>query len=124
MKKKIASRIVYELSKTSNGLTIAELLKKINDKQLTRQNVMYHINQFIDEDVIARHGTVYKLLRKTFIVNGCAVIEFEDNLTFTDCYYYGNTCKRCYNTHLNPNERCQFIEDLPDFLRVAFNESK
>ncbi len=115
----LASRIISELSKEKDGLTNAELLKVINDKKLTHQNLKHYLDDLVKDKVIRKSGTKYLLLRKTFIVKGSAVIEFKDKLLFLDCPYFGNKCKVCNNNHIG-GETCYFIDDLPDFLKEKF----
>jgi len=118
--KNLASRIIFELSKDKDGLTNAELLRAINDRKLTAQLLNYYLNEFVKTKVLKKSGTKYILLRTTFIINGSAVIEFNDKLMFLDCPYYGNECKQCLDNHLEEGESCLFIEGLPDFLKKIF----
>lgn len=120
--KNLASRIINELSLEfveKDGLTNAELLKVINDKKLTHQNLKHYLDDLIKDKVIRKSGTKYILLRKTFIVKGSAVVEFENKLMFLDCPYFGNKCKICDNNHIG-GESCYLIDDLPDFLKEKF----
>ena len=115
----LSSRIVYELSREPEGLTNAEILQAIGDKKLTHQTLWYYLRNLMDDKVISKRGTIYKLLRKTFIVKGSAVVEFEDKLLFLDCPYYGNDCKLCVNNYMNGDD-CKFLEDCPDFVKEKF----
>ena len=119
MKRNLVSRTINELSEWDDGLTNAELLKIINDKKLTHQLLKYYLDDLTKDKIIKKSGTKYILLRKTFIVKGSAVIEFENKLVFLDCPYFGNECKCCNNNHINGGD-CLLMNDLPDVLKEKF----
>lgn len=119
MKNNLASRIIFELSEEKEGLTNSEIIKKIGNKKIFPQNINYYLKDLLKFKIISKHGNKYKLIRKTFLVNGIAVVEFEDKLLILECPYFGTACDGCNNEQ----GKCRFIENLPDCIKNSFEEN-
>jgi len=119
MKKNTASRIIFELSKEKDGLTNSEIEGIIGDKDLTYNHLKYYLDEFVKTKVLKKSGTKYILLRKSFIINGSAIVDYKDKMMFLDCPYYGNKCKQCYNNISNGEGSCLLVNDLPKFLQKS-----
>ena len=114
----LGSRIIYELSKC-NGLTNAELVRTIHNKNILPQNVNYYLKALVKSNILKKEGKKYILIKKTFLINGSAVVEFQNKLLILECPYFGNKCKRC-NGNKQLNEKCLFIDKLPKSLKNLF----
>ena len=113
----LGSRIIYELS-NSNGMTIAELSQIINDKNTLPQHINYYLKSLVKSNVLKKQGNKYILIKKTFLINGSAIVEFQNKLLILECPYFGNGCKRCNGN--NQGEKCLFIDMLPKSLKNLF----
>jgi len=113
----LASRILYELS--NGSLTNKELVKIINNKDTLPQHINYHLKALVKSNVLKKEGNRYILIKKTFLINGSAVVEFKNKLLILECPYFGNGCKRC-NGNKQPGEKCLFIDKLPKSLKNLF----
>ena len=114
----LGSRIVYELSKCES-LSNAELVRIINDKNILPQHINYHLKTLVKFNILKKAGKKYILIKKTFLINGSAVVEFQNKLLILECPYFGNKCKRC-NGNKQLDEKCLFIDKLPISLKNLF----
>lgn len=113
----ISSNILLELGK-NDFLSNHEILRRLKNKRITRQNLKYYLDKFVELKIIRKIGINYQLIRKTFIINGRAIIEFDNKLLFLDCPYYGSQCTICKDNHLE--QKCMYTEELPEFLKKRF----
>lgn len=121
MTSNIASRIIYELSETKEGLAPSEILKNINDKNIRLQHLNYYLKELVKSNILKKEDNKYILIKKTFMANGSAVVEFQDKLLILECPYFGSGCRRCHNGELKG--KCLFVEGLPESLKSLFENA-
>ena len=107
----VVFRIIKELQKHGN-VSSYSLSKILN---LSEQNVRYHLNELVVNDILNKKGSKYFLIRTTFNYKGCIVIHIpeEKGFIFENCEYF-DECQSCTG---KISDSCKKIDSLPSFIK-------